>query len=136
MEVAYLNKLKYKVVLLLTKLIPFLAALCYLLNTILSYIGIDIPLFSLIGGMSILPYCGFTYSNINRNKSIIGITNTTNATEFVNSFVHEIFHLTNHIARKYNISFDSEKVCYIAGDISQKMFKRCHSLMCDCCKNK
>lgn len=43
----------------LTKIIPFLMAICYLVNTILSYVGIDIPLLSLIGGMSILPLIYF-----------------------------------------------------------------------------
>lgn len=82
-----------------------------------------------------IPNCGFTYSNIATNKSIIAITKTTNATQFVNSFVHEVFHLVNHIASKYDISFDSEEVCYIAGNLSQQMFERCHTLMCDCCRN-
>lgn len=78
---------------------------------------------------------GLTETNTKLRESVIVITETSNATQFVNSFVHEIFHLANHIARTYNLNLDGEEVCYIAGDIAQEMFKRCHTLMCDCCRN-
>lgn len=54
-EVALKSKLLYKIELQLLKMIPILIALCYLLNTVLSYMEIDVPLLSLIGGMSLLP---------------------------------------------------------------------------------
>lgn len=50
-----INKVWYKVELCFLKLIPMLIALCYWLNTTLSFIGIDAPIFSYIGGMSLLP---------------------------------------------------------------------------------
>lgn len=53
---AHVNKMLYKLELYLLKIIPYLIAGCYLTNTILSYIGLDVPLISLFGGMSILPY--------------------------------------------------------------------------------
>ena len=49
------NKTLYKLELGLLKVIPMLLAGCYLLDTILSYFYIDLPIFSIIGGMSILP---------------------------------------------------------------------------------
>ena len=49
------NKSLYKIELYLLKIIPMIIAGLYLLNTILSYFYIDIPLLSVIGGMSILP---------------------------------------------------------------------------------
>lgn len=49
------NKTLYKIELYLLKVIPMIIAGLYLLNTILSYFYIDIPILSLIGGMSILP---------------------------------------------------------------------------------
>lgn len=49
------NKALYKVELYLLKIIPMIVAGLYLANTILSYFSIDIPLFSVIGGMSLLP---------------------------------------------------------------------------------
>lgn len=66
--------------------------------------------------------------------AFIDITKTSNASQFVSSFVHEIYHVSNHIARTYNLDLNGEKVQYIAGDIAQEIFKRCHALMCDCCR--
>lgn len=51
-----INKLRYKIMLLLAKYIPIAIALCYFGNTTLSYIGIDAPILSFIGGLSILPF--------------------------------------------------------------------------------
>lgn len=49
------SKLLYKIQLYLLKVLPMLIALAYLLNTILSLNGIDIPALSYIAGMSIIP---------------------------------------------------------------------------------
>lgn len=49
------SKLLYKIQLYLLKVLPILIALAYLLNTILSLNGIDIPALSYIAGMSIIP---------------------------------------------------------------------------------
>lgn len=48
-------KILYKLELLLLKSLPLGIALCYLLNSILSYFNIDATILSYIGGMSILP---------------------------------------------------------------------------------
>lgn len=45
----------YKLELLILKSLPTLIALCYLINTILSYFKIDLVIFSIIGGLSVLP---------------------------------------------------------------------------------
>ena len=77
---------------------------------------------------------GLTETNSKLKTSIVVFTKTTNASQFVNSFVHEIGHLSNHIARTYNLNLNGEEIQYIAGDIAQQMFKRCYTLMCDCCR--
>lgn len=77
---------------------------------------------------------GLIETNSKRKESVIVFTKTTNASQFINSFVHEIGHLSNHIARNYNINLNGEEIQYIAGDIAQEMFKKCHKLMCDCCR--
>ena len=55
-----LNKTLYKIELYLIKVIPMLLAGITLLNTILSYIGLDTPILSYIGGVSFLTL-GFLY---------------------------------------------------------------------------
>lgn len=77
---------------------------------------------------------GLTETNSKLKESVIVFTKTSNASQFVNSFVHEIGHLSNHISRAYNINLNGEEIQYIAGDITQEMFKKCHRFMCDCCR--
>jgi len=50
-----MNKTLYKLELLMIKGLPLMIALCYLINNILSYFGIDFILLSAIGGLSLLP---------------------------------------------------------------------------------
>ena len=50
-----MTKTLYKLELLLIKSLPLGIALCYLLNSILSYFNIDATILSYIGGMSLLP---------------------------------------------------------------------------------
>lgn len=50
-----LNKDLYKIALGLLKIIPMLIAGMYLANSVLSYFGIDWTIFSILGGMSLLP---------------------------------------------------------------------------------
>ena len=77
---------------------------------------------------------GITETNSKLKESVVIFTKTTNASQFINSFVHEIGHLSNHIARTYNLDSNGEEIQYIAGDIAQEMFKQCHTLMCDYCR--
>ena len=56
---------------------------------------------------------GLTQTNNRLKTSIIVFTKTSNASQFVNSFVHEIGHLSNHIARTYNLDLNGEEVQYI-----------------------
>jgi len=50
-----LNKTIYKIELFLLKIIPFVLATVYFVNTTLSYFKIDITFLSYLGGISILP---------------------------------------------------------------------------------
>lgn len=49
-----MNKVLYKICLIMIKAIPMCIAFVYLLNTLLSYFDIDLPILSTIGGTSIL----------------------------------------------------------------------------------
>lgn len=50
-----MTKLLYKIELILLKSLPLGIALCYLLNSILSYFNINAEIYSYLGGMSLLP---------------------------------------------------------------------------------
>lgn len=79
---------------------------------------------------------GITYSNFRRRESVMVTELTSNAAEFLNSFVHETGHLATHIAIADNLDLDGEEVRYIHGDISRALFPFCHSLLCDGCRHK
>lgn len=51
-----LRKSVHKLLLLILKLIPIVTSICYLLNVILAYIGIDFPVLSHISGMSLFTW--------------------------------------------------------------------------------
>lgn len=46
----------YKVLIIALKILPMLISLCYLCNTIFAFVGVDIEIFSFLGGLSILPW--------------------------------------------------------------------------------
>lgn len=49
------SKNPYKVELYLLKIMPMVIALAYLVNTVSSYFGVDIPILASIAGMSLIP---------------------------------------------------------------------------------
>lgn len=74
---------------------------------------------------------GFTYSNLRTRSSVIVIAKTTTPSEFISTFVHEIYHLTTHICEIDNIDFCSEEAAYLIGHISQIMYIYSKPLMCN-----
>ena len=55
-ESSNINKYLYKAILVVLKFTPATLALCSMLNTILWCFDIDIPAFSFVGGLSIIPW--------------------------------------------------------------------------------
>ena len=49
------SKSLYKIELCLLRIMPALIALVYLVNTVFSYMGIDLPILSYIAGISLIP---------------------------------------------------------------------------------
>ena len=66
---------------------------------------------------------GFTYSDLDEQRSLIVIGKTTSTREMVNTIVHEANHLKSHIATVYNIDEKGEEVCYLIGSIVKTMYK-------------
>ena len=77
---------------------------------------------------------GLTYSNHKKRKSVLVVGLASDASQFVNSFVHEIDHLGRHISRMLGMDQDSEEVSYLCGDVAQMLFKSSHKLFCDECR--
>lgn len=66
---------------------------------------------------------GFTQTDFNKRRSIVGISKTTSKEQLINTIVHEAKHVQSHICRYYNVSEGSEAAAYLIGYITQQMYK-------------
>lgn len=82
-----------------------------------------------IGGV---PNQAFTYSNGRRTCIYIGWT--TSPSEFLNSLIHELRHLVDHIAEYYGLE-NNETVGYISGDAAFLLAEEICEHGCRCHKN-
>lgn len=65
---------------------------------------------------------GFTYTDMDQNKSLIVINRSSNMQEFINTFNHEKNHVEMHICEVLGIDPYSETAAYLSGDIAQRLF--------------
>lgn len=79
---------------------------------------------------------GFTYSNMSIKESVVVIGQTSSGQEFLNTFVHELTHITNHIANTYFMDLSGEEIAYLAGDIAMKVGDIVCKYSCNSCRNK
>lgn len=91
-----------------------------------SLIQLDCPEEDIDAAMNVLyktHNTGFTYSNSKYKMSIVCISQTTSARQFVNTAVHEAKHVQSHICSYYDIDEDSEKAAYLIGFIVSEMYR-------------
>ena len=67
-------------------------------------------------------------------KSVIVISVASSASQFVNSMFHEVHHLSCHIADQLGYDLMGEDVCYLSGEIAEKMFPVASKFMCEHCR--
>lgn len=79
---------------------------------------------------------GLTYSDFNGHNSVMVISLTSTPDEFLNSWLHEMRHLSRHIELAYGISPYGEEAAYLAGDIGQRMFPVAKNFICEHCRKK
>ena len=65
---------------------------------------------------------GFTYSNRALRRSVMSLGRASSFAQFLNSFVHELHHLATHIATTTGVDLQGEDVCYLSGNIAQRMY--------------
>ena len=66
---------------------------------------------------------GFTFSNSDYMMSIVCIADTTSASQFVSTSVHEAKHVQSHICQYYDIDESSEDAAYLIGYLVHRMYK-------------
>ena len=67
---------------------------------------------------------GFTYTDFNKRKTIVGISKTTSQEQFLNTIVHEAKHVQSHICKYYKVSEDTEQAAYLMGYLIEKMYNK------------
>lgn len=65
---------------------------------------------------------GFTYSNRPLKRSVMSLGRASSFAQFLNSFVHELHHLVTHIGVTVGLDLEGEDICYLSGDIAQRMY--------------
>lgn len=77
---------------------------------------------------------GMTYSNLRKGETVMVISLTSSPKEFLNSWMHEMRHLSRHIEQAYGIDPYGEEAAYLAGIIGQKMFGTAKRFICEHCR--
>lgn len=76
---------------------------------------------------------GFTYSNPSLRRTVFGAGKATAGPEMLDTIVHEIIHICQHIATADGIDPFSEKIAYLGGDISRAVSDVVCKLSCPHC---
>ena len=79
---------------------------------------------------------GFCYSNTEIRRSVVGIGKTSSGPEFLNTAVHEITHIAQHIAEEDGIDPYSEEFAYLVGDITHEISDIVCEMSCPHCRGE
>lgn len=77
---------------------------------------------------------GLTYSDMSGRNSVMVISLTSSPAQFLNSWLHEMRHLSRHIEWTWGISPYGEEAAYLAGEIGQRMFPVARKFICEHCR--
>lgn len=78
--------------------------------------------------------CGFTYSNPDIKRAVCVVGPTSSGGEFINTFVHEVRHVADAIARSIGHELDGEVPAYISGDAALALAEVVCELGCEHCR--
>lgn len=81
------------------------------------------------------PNTGFTFSNPLDRVAIVAIGPTTSGTEFLNTLVHELYHLATAIAKSLGVDLESEAPAYIVGDSALALADIICKMGCENCRD-
>ena len=79
---------------------------------------------------------GFTFSNPWLRRTVLAVGKTSSGSEFLNTTVHEIVHMAQHIAGQDGIDPLSEKFAYLCGDISALVSDIVCKMSCPHCRRE
>lgn len=79
---------------------------------------------------------GIAKSNPDKRRTILVIGLATNPKQYANSIAHEVRHLESAITAAFDLDNRGEEVCYLTGEIHEKMWEYTHILVCPQCRNR
>lgn len=79
------------------------------------------------------PNTGFTFCNPFQHRALVAIGPTTSGKEFINTFVHELYHLAVGIAEDLGVDLTSETPAYLIGDMTRELASTICELGCSRC---
>ena len=79
---------------------------------------------------------GFCYSNPKLRRTVLGTGVASSGPEVLDSMVHEIIHICQHIALEDNIDPYGEGFAYLGGDIAREVSDIVCELSCPKCHKK
>ena len=72
---------------------------------------------------------GLTFSKNRQTCVVLG--RATDRANFAHTYLHEIYHIGQHIANEFNISCQGEPLAYIIGDLAAVMLPYVSPFLCD-----
>lgn len=72
---------------------------------------------------------GFTFSDSEKRETVSVWAVCTSPAMYFNLIVHELHHLSVHVATANGLDLEGEDVCYIHGDTAQHLWSLCHPLI-------
>lgn len=79
---------------------------------------------------------GFTYSDPSLRRTVYAVGKSSSGPEVLDSVVHEIIHIVQHVALEDGMDMYSEDVAYLGGDISRAISDIVCELSCPHCSRK
>lgn len=77
---------------------------------------------------------GFTFTNEDDRLALVAIGPTDSGKEFVDTIVHELYHLAIAIIKDMGIDFDGEEPAYLIGDSARELVDTVCKLGCRNCR--
>jgi len=77
---------------------------------------------------------GFTFSSPPLRRSVVYFGPTTDGGQFMSTFCHELGHFAIDICVTDGVDLESEKLCYLAGEVALRLSDIVCHLACDHCR--
>ena len=79
---------------------------------------------------------GFTFSNLMEHVSVMAVSKATSPEEMFDTVVHELMHVSQHIAECYGLDPKEEMTAYLQGEVGRQLFPAVSMAVCPKCHHR